>query len=101
MFEEVPPPPEYDRGDLTASWWRRNSIAGIAVATLGLALFNAWNWYVFRQQDAAIDAVVNTVIAIILAFIHRERTNAQRYLDAKRRVDDKSGAHAMEIQARH
>jgi predicted negative regulator of RcsB-dependent stress response len=101
MFDEVPIPPEYDRGDLNASWWRRNSIAGIAVATLGVALFNAWNWYVFRQQDEAIDAVGNTVIAIILAYIHKKRKNAQRYLDASRRVDDESGPHAMEIQARH
>jgi len=53
-----------------------------------MALLNAWNWYVFRKQDDAIDAFFNLFVGAAFLLIHRNRRSEERFREARKQLTD-------------
>ena len=79
-----------------SSWSDRNWVALWAAFCFFMTLLEAWNWFVFRNQDAPIEAFFNFFTGIVLVFIHRERRREERFKDEMKRIHD--GRPSMEMK---
>ena len=53
-----------------------------------MALLNAWNWYVLRKQDHAIDAFFNIFVGVAFLLIRRNRRSEEKFHEARKQLTD-------------
>jgi len=53
-----------------------------------MVLLKAWDWYVFRRQDDAIDVFFNFFIGVAFLLIHRNRRSEERFREARKQLTD-------------
>jgi len=53
-----------------------------------MALLQAWNWFVFRKQDEAIEAFFNFFVGVAFLLIHRNRRSEEEFRDARKQLTD-------------
>lgn len=70
------------------SWPKRNWVALFGCFCLFKALLNAWNWYVFRKQDDALEAAFNFLTGAAFLLIHRNRRGEEEFREARKELTD-------------
>jgi len=70
------------------SWLDRNWIALWAAFCFFMVLLKAWDWYVFRRQDDALDVFFNLLVGVAFLLIHRNRRTVERFREARKQLTD-------------
>ncbi len=68
------------------SWFRRNWLALAAGGYFLGALLHGLKWFMFRNEDRAIDAGVALFCAVTFTFQYREHNSIRQYREAMQKV---------------
>jgi hypothetical protein len=68
------------------SWHRRNWEALAAGLYLLASILSGWKWFLFHNEDRAIDAVISFFLAVVFTFGYRAHRTTLRYEEAMKKV---------------